>query len=649
MIEDDELRTLFQAESEERLKSLEEQMKKLETSVSDREAIEIAFRDAHTIKGSARMLHIQSIEKISHELENTLDSFRKGGLTLSSEGIGAIYQAIDAIQSLVSHETRGKSVNVDVASVLGNLKKTNRIVPQEPLLQPSSKLNGEGTEEKNKGAAFISSLPEQNIGVEKPADLQAPLVILQGESQPKEEKKEGREWEHPLSISTVRIDMEQVSHLMNQTVDLVAAKNRMVSVVDRLDDLLEEWEQHYHLYKYSYFAGLNDLTEEGADVSDHGDHPSGKHVFQGYKEMGNSLRKLRRDTYEDAGKLELITSSFTDQVQKLGLLPLSKLFDFFFAMINDLAQSVGKQVALTVEGGKIAVDKKIIEEMKDPLMHLLRNAISHGIESPIERKQKGKSPEGSIQLIGHQTSNHILIEVSDDGKGLDIEKIKEIAIQRKILSEKQAEALTLSEAYSLIFSPGFSTASKVSDLSGRGVGLDVVKNQVEKLNGRLSVESIPNQGCRFFIELPILHMTTQVILVKIDNRLYGLPIEAVKKCLFICPDQIVVVGQSQSIVVDNQPISMMFLQSFIESGKYALVRAEERKIPEACLILSGDGKEVALVVDVILEEIKVILIPPDPFLSMVKSIMGVTILKTGEVCLIFNPVYLIKDYFKGNS
>lgn len=641
MIEDDELRTLFQAESEERLKSLEEQTAKLEMNFSDQEAIEIAFRDAHTIKGSARMLHIQPIEKISYELENILDSLRKGGFPPSYEGIPAIYQAIDAIQSLVSHETRGTSVNVDLASILGNLKKMNRIVPEEPSLQQSSKLSGEETEEKNKATPLISSPPEET-GVKRPPGVQTPL--LKGELQPTEEKKEVGEWEHPLSISTVRIDMEQVSHLMNQTVDLVAAKNRMVSVVERLDDLLEEWEQHYSLYTHSYFAGLNDLAEEGTDVSDHTNHPLGNNVFQGYKDMGNSLRKLRRDAYEDAGKLEFITSSFTDQVQKLGLLPLSKLFDFFFAMVNDLAQSVGKQVALTVEGGEIAVDKKIIEEMKDPLMHLLRNAISHGIESPIERKEKGKSPVGSIQLIGRQTSDHILIEVSDDGKGLDIEQIKEIAIQRKILNERRGDPLTVSEAYSLIFSPGFSTASKVSDLSGRGVGLDVVKNQVERLNGRLSVESIPNQGCRFFIELPILHMTTQVILVKIENKIYGLPIEAIKRCLSICPDQIVVIDESLSIMVDDQPISIMFLQSLSESGKCLVSKRKDRKIPETCLILKGDGKDIALAVDVILEELQVVLIPPDPFLSIVKSIMGTTILKTGEVCLIFNP-----DYFKGNS
>lgn len=612
MIEDNELRNLFQIESEERLKSLEEQLGILQIDPKDKEAIEAAFRDAHTMKGSARMLNIQSIESIAHQIESRFDAVRKGEISLSPKLIQAIYESLDAIQSFANEAITGQPANVDAAAVVRALTHS-------------------GANEKEQRPIPKAS-PEIKIKDEKEETIS---LINQPSPVEQKEKLDVKRGEKSQLISTVRVDMQYISSLMNQAADLTVTKNRIARLFERIEELLNKWEAEYRAYQPYSFAFYQEAhlkeKREAALQS----------LIEFSKEVGESLRHLRNDAYEDIHKLELTVSSLVDQVRRLSLIPLSKLFDFFPKMVRDLAYASEKEIELRIVGGEIAVDKKIIEDMKDPLMHLLRNAISHGIELPHERVEKGKPPRGLIQLIGKQTPTNIVIEVSDDGKGLNTDKIKAVAVQHQLIGEKEANRLTPAEIQEFIFLPGFSTASQISDISGRGVGLDVVKNQVEKLNGTMTIQSVSGQGSLFSIQLPISHLTTQVVLTQVDKRIYALPMEMIEACLLLTSDQIANLEGHPVIALDNQPVSLIFLRHLI--GSLNDNENEEDQQSYFCIVIRAHDKRIALVVDVILDEQEVVVIPPNRLLVKVKSMMGTTILKTGEICIILNPFDLIKS------
>lgn len=613
MIEDDELRSLFQVETEERLKSLEEELRKLEINSLDKEAIESAFRDAHTIKGSARMLNIQSIETIAHQIENHLNAVRKEEQALSPKMMQAIYESLYAIQSLANEAITGKRADVDIPAILRALSD------QTPQIKEP--------------ASSTSMVASTSVGKEELPSQVIPSAAKQEEpaSNKKEQKKdrELKKWEKPRLISTVRIDMQYLSRLMNQAADLTVMKNRLARLFERIEEILDSWEREYRAYQpYSF------VPYENKQAAMHA-------IIDACKDIGERLRDLRGDAYEDTHKLELMVSSLVDQIRRLSMLPLSKLFDLFPRMVRDISQAAGKEVELRIEGGEITVDKKIIEDMKDPLMHLLRNAISHGIEPTEERVQKGKLAKGLIQLIGRQTPTTIVIEVLDDGRGLDTEKIKAVAIQSQIINEQEAATFTSSELHALIFLPGFSTDTEISTISGRGVGMDVVKNQVEKLNGALDVHSVPNQGCFFSIQLPISHLTTQVILAQVNKRTYAFPMEMIEACLLLSPDQISTGEGQAAVALHNQPISLVFLRHLIGASPHSSANVPMQGQP--CIIVKAQNKRVALVVDAILDEQEVIVIPPNRFLLETKSMIGTTILKTGEVCIIINPFELMKS------
>lgn len=613
MIEDDELRQLFQAESEERIRSLEEGFRKLEENSRDKEVIESAFRDAHTIKSSARMLQIQSIESLAHALENRLDAVRKGEQMLSFQSIQILYDALDAIQSLVKEAVEGSAANVRVDILIKRLNVESSPTAIQKVPEPLANLPQ--PQQRKDGPPNILEKPSPPLPPSPPPSQEQEKILPQKEP--------------PFSISTVRINMQQISDLIDQTVDLTVVKNRIIQLLEKIEDLLDKWQIQSHAYQQSAV-----FNSSYPDISK--DHSAFTKQSELFKEIGEHFKNLHQDAYHDLQKLESIASTFADHVRKLSLLPLSKLFDFFPRMVRELAQEASKTVELRIEGGDIAVDKAVIEHMKDPLMHLLRNAVSHGIELPAEREQKGKSAKGLIQLIGRQTANSIFIEIFDDGRGLDVEKIKAVAMQRNLISEPVEQHLTPSEINALIFLPGFSTTSEVSSISGRGVGLDVVKTEVEKLHGTITTHSEHHQGTSFSIELPITHFSTQVILVEANQRIYALPTDIVETCFYLPADQVDAAVKNAVIFVHEEPLPLVFLNQWLEGVN----SVKEGMMPSSCscIILKVKDKKSALIVDNILDEQKVVITPLNPILIGLKGVLGATILKTGEVCLILNPM-----------
>jgi len=367
--------------------------------------------------------------------------------------------------------------------------------------------------------------------------------------------------------------------------------------------------------------------------------------------LGSIVTRLRNAMYEDNARLEVVADELSDGIRTMRLLPLSTIFNLFPRMVRDLAKQEGKEVDLALEGAETKADKRILEEMKDPLMHMIRNALDHGIETPEERQHLGKPPQGKIQLKAKQTATNVVIEIADDGRGLDNEKIKHTALKRGVCRPEELATMTPSQIQSLIFEPGFSTRTFVTEISGRGVGLDVVRTNVELLKGTIQVESKPGIGCTIRVQLPTTLATAQVLIVSVMGISYAIPVEFVQTARFISEDDIFTIEGRDTIILDNQPVSVERLADLLElsvvSSQQSLVIGntnDKEQIP--CLILKVADERLGLLVDALVDEQDVMLKPQSQLLKRVRNVSGATILGTGEVCIVLNPQDLIKSVRK---
>ncbi|PMB03728.1 hybrid sensor histidine kinase/response regulator, partial [Fischerella thermalis CCMEE 5273] len=487
LIEDKELRDIYQTTSEERLQKLAAGLLQLQQQPEDEATLQQLLREAHSLKGDSRSLGIDSVVTLTHQLEEILLGIKRQEMTLTPELSDRLYQGLDAIGFLVYEAVTGEATGVDTAEILNHLVG---------VVSPST------APESLPVLPELSPLPTQ-ISI-KPVipDLPAPSL---GISQ-------------PYHIDTIRVQTYHLDTLITQTEELTLTKNAMAhtaTAIEEITTLWEEWKAFYSQAKLTESSSLNtdSYTER----------------------LEKRIYSLRNSIQEHTTKLDFIAGELRDKIRTLRLLPLSTVFDLLKRTVRDLAKQQSKQVQLIISGEEITTDKRILEEIKDPLMHMVRNAIDHGIETPAEREKLGKSPVATIWLRGYQTANNIFIEVADDGRGLDTEKIKQTAFKRGLYSYKELETMAPSQIHALIFAPGFSTQTFITEISGRGIGLDVVRTTIERLKGNIEIESTPTQGCTFRIQLSTTLAINNVLLLEVQGIVHALPVEFVQRTLFISP------------------------------------------------------------------------------------------------------------------
>jgi two-component system chemotaxis sensor kinase CheA len=351
--------------------------------------------------------------------------------------------------------------------------------------------------------------------------------------------------------------------------------------------------------------------------------------------------------YEDSARLDAVVSTLEESIRHIRLLPLATIFQLFPRMVRDLARDQEKEVQLTIEGGDITADKRILEEMKDPLMHMIRNSIDHGLEGPAERQRCGKPHLGMIRLRARITPSNLVIEVADDGRGLDLECIKDTALKRRLRRSEELAAMTPAQIQSLIFAPGFSTSPIVTDMSGRGVGLDVVGANVERLKGSIQVESSLGHGCTFCICLPRALATTRALIIMVDRRPYALPIEYVYTTRLVSPQEIFPIEGMDTLLVDGKPVSLAHLSTLLDISPQSPALKESNAADaeqlRSCIILSVGDDLIGLFVDTLLDEQEVVVKSHSAILKRVRNVSGATILGTGDVCLVLNPLDLVRS------
>ncbi|MGL5078284.1 MAG: chemotaxis protein CheA, partial [Waterburya sp.] len=379
----------------------------------------------------------------------------------------------------------------------------------------------------------------------------------------------------------------------------------------------------------------NDLTPEQLQPLRYFLH----HTQQCLNSLADSASDLKTRASEDITSLSIISDRLESGIQDLRQLPLSTVFNIYPRMVRDLARQLGKEINLVIEGGDTKADKRILEEIKDPLLHLIRNAIDHGIETPAERISQGKPQTATIILKGYQSGSSIGIEISDDGRGLDLESIKQTAVRRKVRTQAQLAAMSQSEIQALIFASGFSTRTEITELSGRGVGLDVVRANVERLKGSIQVASTPGNGCKFQVRLNNSLATTKVMIVELNQTVYALPLEFIQTMITLSREDIYDIEGKPTITFEEQLISVTWLAHLLQLPTPENYTTGRHNL--ACIILQIGDERFGVLVDDLIDQQDVVIKPQSKLLKRIPNIAGATILGSGEVCMILNPPDLL--------
>ena len=473
--------------------------------------------------------------------------------------------------------------------------------------------------------AFPLTTFDTTVEVEELPTVETPIVQPTTATKAKDRQNE-----------TIRVAAGELDTLMGQAGEINVINQQIASRLPDLGAILELWA-----------TGSRDVqTIESLLKASPANSPlraSLDRTQQQWLEMGELISKFKQLLDGDSSRLEMVTSSLESGVKKLRLLPLSTVFNLFPRMVRDLAKTQSKEVNLAIEGGDLLLDKLLLEEIKDPLMHILRNAIDHGIEQPAVRQQEGKLAAATLLIQVRQSGNKTTIEIADDGRGLDLKRIKATAIKRGLHTEAELSLMTTAQIHNLIFASGFSTRSRVTELSGRGVGLDIVKTNVERLKGSVEIESTPNQGCTFRIVLSHTIGSSSVMMVDVRDRIYAIPVEFVDRMLLLDKADIFALGGTPTATIGGVTTTVAWLADILDLPAIAPTSPREARRTTnsvACLLLQSGRQQLALLVDRIRDQQLVTIESPHPILKNVPYLTGSTILGTGEVCLVLDPVDL---------
>ena len=656
-IEDEELRTTFKTVSEERLQNMDAGLLRLEADPGDRAALDGLMREAHSLKGDAGMLGVKDLATLAHQWEHLLGSVREGENEFVPAVCDRLYQGLDAMRKLSGEAVTGAPSGVDtfrvLAALMGAAIDPPEAAPSPSLLPPEAPPN-----ETLAVPATIATDSESNVDsesdaagdrepVERPSDRTqpaTPTAVSEGDRKLSPTARDANRDKETYRIETVRVSTSNLDALMTETGELTVAKTHLDRRASEIEELIAFWEE-WRREASNALPNARASRHRGTDSPQHWQQnlESLQHRTEEQLErLGEFLKNFRHHASEDLSRVERVADTLAERVRTLRLLPLSAIFQLFPRAVRDLARTTGKEVRLVVEGDDTLADKHILEEMKDPIAHAIRNAIDHGIETPEEREVLGKPRQGTVWLRGRQGDRGIVIEIEDDGYGLDLQKIEQIALQRGLYREAELAAMTPEQIQALLFEPGFSTRTFVTEVSGRGVGLDVVRANVERLKGAIEISSTPGAGTLLRVRLGTTLSTARVLLANVRGNPYAIPVEYVQTTRLVAPEEVFSIEGREKILWQSQPISVVPLERLLELPERSPV-LEKRAAAIPCILLQSGTNQMGVFADELLDERDIVLKPQSRLLQHVRNVAGATILGTGEVCVVLNPPELIES------
>ncbi len=448
-------------------------------------------------------------------------------------------------------------------------------------------------------------------------------------------------------IRTLRVDTSKLDNLISRAGELlingIKTREHIVEL-SKINSKLIKWSSvSKKIINYLKYLEKKGFFSMDSDDSLNAFYKKAQGFFINNADMINEINSdfavLYNMISEDDNKLHQTALEVETIAKGIRVLPLATIFHSFPRMIRDIAKENNKKIDFIVSGSDTTVDKKIIEEIKLPLIHILRNAVSHGIESPDERIKNNKNENGIVKLSAKQAENYVIITIEDDGYGINIEKVKETAIRKGLLTEEEIEGINNEQLMKILFLPGFSTEDSVTEISGRGIGLDVVKTKITNLNGEIFIDSLLGKGCRVTIKLPLSMSTIKTFILLINNQKYAIPVNSIKFVKNIKKEEIFRKNGENCIIFNEHSIPVFYLSEIL--GENSMDLSEEKQF--TVIILEAQDSEAAFIVDKLLGDQEVFqkkLIPP---ILKIKNISGFTTLSTGEICLIVNPYELIRN------
>jgi two-component system chemotaxis sensor kinase CheA len=643
---------IFLEESNEHLESLNNSLLELEKTPSDRKLIDEVFRVSHTLKGMAGTMGFGKMTELTHEMENLLDEIRKQNLRIDSLLIDLLFECLDGLQVFINSIARTGSE--------GDFNAENLIMKIKGVLASG---NADSKEKRNSGNGrlelnsheikVLEKANEQGINgyqievkIDESCMLKSARAFIvfntlekSGEiikSVPDVEDIEDEKFKDSIKLVLIsKFDSEKIRK------DLMGISEINDVVVHRID--LEKQENQAEkdesraadVSEYKTNTVKRNITGKTVRVDidrlDNLMNLVSELIIIKTRLEENSSIKENANTNEALEYLERITTNLHDAVMKVRMVPIERVFNRFPRMVRDLSRDLGKDINLLMYGEDTEVDRTVIDEIGDPLIHLIRNAIDHGIEQADERVKLGKPEEGKVVLRAYHDGNTVVIEVEDDGKGIDIERIAKKAVEKGLYTEQQLEKFNTEEIIQLIFEPGFSTAKRVSDLSGRGVGLDVVKTKIESLGGLVEVDSRKNAGSKFIIRLPLTLAIIQALLIGLGNESYAIPLNSIKEIVTVQTASVKNVQNREVVLLRGEILPLIRLDR-----ELGLEREREQQEEMTVVVVRKGEKLAGVIVDKLIGQQEIVIKSLGKYLSGVRYIAGATILGDGKVSLILD-------------
>lgn len=667
---------IFLDELEEQLQDMEENIVKLEKE-ADVELIREIFRIAHTIKGSAASLGHHRMANLTHAMENILDKLRQGIIGLEREIIDALFESIDVLRILKKEMETRQETDIDLDSLIyrfeqlieSRIKKEQKITPTTV-----AKIKEEEIEEVvvSVSKALDDGFRIYYIEVTFTSDCKMPVVrafqvclIIQKEGEIKfclpslAEMKIGEVTFERLKIvyqtileedrireiitECLEVDEVYIEQITLDTIDILIERLKAEAVFEKKEEKVVSAPERIEELIAPEIKKAARTIRVSVDILDALMNLVGELVIDKNRlgQLGAAIEAAYEEDYRATELVETtlhvskIINELQEQVMKARLVPIEIVFNKFPRMIRDLSLRAGKEVNLIIEGEETELDRAVIEEIGDPLIHLLRNSIDHGIESPEERIERGKTREGSIRISAYHQENYVIVTVKDDGAGIDIEKIKQKAIERGLITLEMAQEMIESELLDLIFLPGFSTAEIVTDVSGRGVGMDIVKNNIQKIGGSVEVYTKRLEGTTFLIRIPLTLAIMQAMLVTYRGSVYAIPLTSLSEIVKLDSEKIMFIGGRRVFVLRGNVVPLTWLGEFFD-----------QPFPDDCkefsvvVVFFGD-KRVGIAVDTFIGKQEIVIKTLGQFVRDIPGISGATILGDGTVGLILDVASFI--------
>lgn len=609
------LRATFKVEAVEHLQTIAAGLLALENAPSASEQrghVETVFRAAHSLKGAARAVNFVEVESICQSLENTFAAWKRQETIPSRQELDALHRLLDTVSEVLDTSEQGRDP-------LGNQAALGAVAPVKPVSQPA-----------RVEAAPAAAPPTLPLGAAEKA---------------------------PVS-DTVRISVAKLDAQLLETEEMLAVK---LTTAQRAEDVrglaneLDAWSKEWAAVQPEIRA-LRQTFERPASSQRNPPVPPGLARLVEFtdwnrdylRSLEGKIAALRQATERDHAVVGKLVDDLLEDSKKMLMLPVATLGAIFPKLVRDLCRDQGKEADLVMRGEEFEIDKRILEEMKDPFIHLLRNCVDHGIEKPDQRVKLGKPPRATITfVVSPVNGNKVELLVSDDGSGIETDKVKDAAVQRGLISPEQARGMTESEALALIFQADVSTSPIITQLSGRGLGLAIVREKTEKLGGRVSVESQRNAGTAIRITLPIAVATFRGILVEVAKRRFIVPTAQVERVVRFKASDVQTVEGRETLSLNGRAISLVRMAQMLELPPPERAGDPVAAIP--AVILGADDQRVAFAVDAVLDEQEVLVKRFGKPLSRVRNIAGATVLGSGQVAPVLNVADLLKSARKGGG